>query len=393
VRRAILCWEAGGGIGHTLALVEIARKLTARGWHAVLALPEGEGRRIAGMAGFDTCKAPRWGDGLPGGYGSEGSTASMGDILAEIGLKVPDWLRQQIGGWLSLFAEHRPDLVVADYAPGAVLAARGHIPCVATGVGFTVPPAHLRQFPALHQRAPAIHAESGTLATVNTVLSEFGLSPLTSLVESLAGDAQCVCTLPALDPYAARRDEPVFGPLLGGTIVRRRSDAKEVFCYLREPPGSERLPEIAACLEGLRSPVAAFLPGLDPGTSESLRRAGLGVADQPLDIARQLARTRLVVHFGGHGTAAASLLAGVPQVILAFDIEKALIASVLEGKGTARSFDYRHADATTVRTGILAALEDNEQLTKADELARETDRYRYRDVASRVADVCARLLS
>jgi UDP:flavonoid glycosyltransferase YjiC (YdhE family) len=317
----------------------------------------------------------------------------MGDILAEIGLRIPEWLRQQITCWLALFATHRPDLVVADYAPGAVLAARGRIPSVAAGVGFTVPPAHLRELPPLHRRAAALHAEDRTLATVNSVVSEFGLSPLRSLVESLAGDAQCVCTLPALDPYAAWREEPVLGPLLGATIVRRSADAKDVFCYLREPPGSDRQAEIAACLEALPSPVTAFLPGLDASTGERLRRGGVNVADRPVDLARQLARSRLVVHFGGHGTAAAALLAGVPQLILAFDIEKALIASALEGQGAARGFDYRRVDSATARTSILAALEDKQQLAKADELASRNDAYRYRDVASRVADVCANLLS
>lgn len=393
MRRALLCWEAGGGLGHALALVEIARRLTARGWRVLLALPEGKLPPAYAPAGIDICGAPRWGEGLPGGYGPDGSAASMGDILAELGLQSPDWLRRQIGGWLALFARHRPDLIVSDYAPGAVLAARGRIPSVATGVGFTVPPARLRHFPPLQDGAPPVHDESRTLAAVNAVLSEFGLPPLRSLVESLAGDAQCPCTLPALDPYAAWRDTPVFGSLLGSTIYRRRPEAAEVFCYLREPPGSERLTALAACLEGLPCPVAAFLPGLGAGTHERLRRGGVNVADRPADLARQLARTRLVVHFGGHGTAAAALLAGVPQIILAFDIEKALIAAGLEREGVARSFDYRAVEAPAMRAAILAALRDDEQSKRAEELARRNDEYRYRDVASRVADVCASLLS
>jgi hypothetical protein len=278
-----------------------------------------------------------------------------------------------------------------DYAPGAVLAARGRVPCVACGVGFTVPPANMRHFPLLHDSAPALYDEATICATVNSALAEFETRPIAFLGEALTGDVQCVCTLPILDPYDAFRSEPVLGPRLDAPIVRSDPDADEIFCYLREAPRSSRLDEFAACLCDLPGRVVAYLPGLSEASATRLSRNGIKVLDRPAPLASQLSRSRLAIHFGGHGVAAAALLAGVPQIILSFDIEKALIAIALVQRGVAQHFDYYQTSKESVVAGALTALADRAQATEADRAAREHDRYRNRDVGAEIAAACSRL--
>ena len=339
-RTALLCWEAGSGYGHAVALLQIARRLEARGWTPVVALQSPRSLHDLDTSNITTCVAPRWGDGGPLLERSTRSTASLGDALAQIGLQSADWVKRQIGRWRALFEEHRPDVVVADYAPGAVLAARDHIPCIACGVGFTVPPATMRSFPPLHDGSPPIYVEADICAAVNSALAEHDTPPIAFLPEALTGDAQCVCTLPLLDPYNYFRREPVFGPQLNAPIVRRDREANEIFCYLREAPGSDRLASLVDCLLALPNPVNAFIPGLPEAAKIRLSRGDVTVLDRPAPLAAQLKRCRLVVHFGGHGIAASALLAGVPQIIVNFDIEKSLIAKALEQRGVARRFDY-----------------------------------------------------
>jgi hypothetical protein len=391
-RVALLCGEAGKGLGHAVALSQIGLALRAAGWRPVLALPSDLAPAALHIRDMLVGSVPRWGEDVPGFTPERTSSASMGDSLAELGLQSVGCVERQIERWRNLFAEHDPDLIVADYAPGAVLAARDRIPCVAVGVGFAVPPADLRHFPPLHNFAPVCHDESATCATVNTVLARFGSRPIDHLPEALTGDAQCVRTLPLLDAYRSFRTTPVSGPLLREPIIPRGENAVEVFCYLRNGPGFERLDEISVCLEGLPGRVVAYLPGLSEARKAALRQAGVEVTDGPPSPAAQLARSRLFVGYGGHGMAAAALLAGVPQIILSTDIEKYLIANALTERGVAQHFDYRFAEPDKVRIAIEAALDDPAMLMEAERTSREHAEYRVRDVAAKIAAFCGRML-
>ncbi len=390
-RTALLCWEAGHGRGHAQSLLQIAGKLNARGWRSVLALPRDRTPKNLATESVPVCPAPQWGEGRPALSAVTMSSASMADMLAQIGLQSADWTRHQIERWRRLFDEHRSDVVVADYAPGAVLAARGLVPCVATGVGFTVPPAAMRRFPLLSDSAPAVYDEATILETVNEVLVELGGRPLTALPQALTGDLQCVCSLPLLDPYRAFRADPPLGPLLSTPVLRRSRHAAEVFCYLREPAGTARLAEIAVGLQGVDVRVVAYLPDLDPQVASGLRANGVEVLHAPAPIAEQLVRSRLIVHYGGHGTAAAALLAGVPQIILPFDIEKVLIAEALVGRGVARTLPYLTVGADRLRDTISSALQDEEMERHAYAAAEEHGEYARRDVAGDVSEAVERL--
>jgi UDP:flavonoid glycosyltransferase YjiC (YdhE family) len=180
--------------------------------------------------------------------------------------------------------------------------------------------------------------------------------------------------------------------LLQEPIIPRDENAMEIFCYLRDGPGLDRLDEISACLEGLPGRVVAYLPGLSDARRAALRQAGVEVTDGPPSPAAQLAKSRLFVGYGGHGMAAAALLAGVPQIILSIDVEKYLIANALTERGLAQHFDYRFAEPDQVRVAIEAALDDPAMLMEAERTASEHAEYRNRDVAAEIAAFCGGML-
>lgn len=392
-RVALLCWEIGSGLGHALPLLSIARALEARGWRAVLALPRKRSLSHLETHGVTVCAAPRWGQGVPADFEKTKSSATLGDSLAQSGLLSANWVRNQIAAWRDIFAIYSPDLIVADFAPGAVLAARDQVPCLAVGIGFSVPPPGLSRFPLLHDLAPPAHDERAVLATVNAVLGEFDARPLPSLTDALTGDAQCVRTLPILDPYDAMRSEPAMGVLLDAPIVPRRQDADQVFCYLQDTQNPDRLLEIVACLEELPVPVVAYLPGLPEARKDQLRSGGVDVLDAPAPLADQLARSRLVISHGGNGVTAAALMAGVPQVILPTDIEKVLNAHGIVERGAGRELPYRTIDPDSARSEIKGALDDSALELAASALASEHEPYRARDVLPDIVEVCEKMVS
>src|SRR5262249_12877698 len=97
------------------------------------------------------------------------------------GLADADALQMLLAAWDRLFALVKPDVVVADYAPAATLAARTRLPVILVGTGFTVPPAELYHFPLLHRAAPPAWRAGALVATVNAALRRSRLPVLDRL--------------------------------------------------------------------------------------------------------------------------------------------------------------------------------------------------------------------
>jgi hypothetical protein len=134
--------------------------------------------------------------------------------------------------WDAILTTVDPDLIVADYAPAASMMARGRIPLIVVGNGYTVPPGDMKRFPLLHRVHPPRWSEDETLATVNRVLRSLDRPPLKQLPQMFSGDAQMVLTFPVLDPYDLQRSSPLAGPIFDSPPLEARMDANSIFVYL-----------------------------------------------------------------------------------------------------------------------------------------------------------------
>ena len=141
--RILLAWELGSGLGHVVRLAPVARELRDAGHECVFALRNPRAAAQTSIAdGFTIVQAP-----LAVPMKSAGPLGSLGDVLATIGYADPGRLEPLLRGWEGLLSELGIELVVADYAPTACLAALGRTPVVAVGGSFTLPPVHAGHFP------------------------------------------------------------------------------------------------------------------------------------------------------------------------------------------------------------------------------------------------------
>ncbi len=99
-------------------------------------------------------------------------------------------MRTLLQAWDSILAATAPDLVVADYAPAASMIARGRIPLIVAGNGFTAPPGDMKRFPPLHRVTAPRWNEDDTLRAVNRALRFLDRPALEYLPQIFAGDAQ-----------------------------------------------------------------------------------------------------------------------------------------------------------------------------------------------------------
>ncbi|MGZ5685579.1 MAG: hypothetical protein ACXWG9_15755, partial [Usitatibacter sp.] len=136
--RIAFAWELGGELGHAMSCGALAHSLAVRGHR--IAFMFRELRSIAFLReteGYDVFQAPVL---LEEGRGAP-IPVSYADVMLGCGYADAASLSPLVGAWRSLLLRWKPDLVVEDYSPTALLAAHTlGIPRVRFGNGFAIPP-------------------------------------------------------------------------------------------------------------------------------------------------------------------------------------------------------------------------------------------------------------
>jgi hypothetical protein len=307
-----------------------------------------------------TCKPPSRspnpgvGAGPGGGRGADSfdRTLTFAHVLANVGWGDVQALFPVACAWRNLFSAVRPDVVVFDHAPAALLASRG-LPMrrAVIGSGFCVPP-DLSPFPLFRPELAAeadadklAKDERRVLSRANTVLRHWGEKPLDRLGQ-LYGEADetFLLTLPELDHYPRKlrgggarywgavgnaesktpNAESPLTPALSPEYRGEGEGARRIYCYLKNFPA---LPDLLAALRDGGHSAVAVCDGV-PAAVRS-RFAGcptLRFEDRPLDLREAGKHFDLAVLNAGHGTTAAMLLAGVPVLLVPLHLEQALLA-------------------------------------------------------------------
>lgn len=175
--RFALAWELHGGADHLSSLARLARSLVARG-HQVDFILRDLGVASAALGELmqhphvALWPAPIWQQpSAPLGQ----PTCNSVDHLMQEGYASPSGLLGLATGWRTILQALDPDLLVADHAPTALLAARGlRFPCV-----------QLESCAARIPEPPPPQAAQ-VLSACNTVLAQLGQGPLSTLHELLS---------------------------------------------------------------------------------------------------------------------------------------------------------------------------------------------------------------
>ena len=169
--KLLIAWEFGGGLGHVGPLREVGSELVRRGHEVHIAAANAPlSEQALGGAGIRVLPCPR----LPISGKRLKVPCTFSDVLHDCGYSSAERVTEAVGEWRKLIDWVAPDVVLADYSPTAMLAARVRgLPVVVTGSGFVCPP-DVAPLPSLHTTITGPHwaaeVEAAVLSSMNAAL-------------------------------------------------------------------------------------------------------------------------------------------------------------------------------------------------------------------------------
>ena len=317
---------------------------------------------------------------------------SYADILLRCGFADETTLGARLDRWAALIRAADPRLIITDFAPTAMLAARWlGIPVAAVENGYSLPPAETPlPFTRAWEVAPPgrIAALDGAvLAVINACLVARGASPLPTLAALFDTAGAFLCTVPELDHYPARGPADYFGPVYA-TQTGTAPDwppgtGPRVFAYL-----DAAHPTFQPTLDALARkgwPTALHVRGGTPLTPANIR-----LHKEPVQLTRALAECDLVIG-QGLATITAALLAGRPVVQMPGHLEQTMILHrvVLQGLGVGV---LRAANADGVTLALDTLQRETAYTTRARAFADRYHGFTAEAAAAAVVEACEYLL-
>jgi UDP-N-acetylglucosamine:LPS N-acetylglucosamine transferase len=333
--KLLFSWELGGGQGHLVPHRELLQQLLMRG-HSVHVVSRDVARASHAFRGLsiEMWQAPL--SVQPPDRIIE-PTVSLSHVLHNVGYANATDLTARISAWRSLIAAVRPDLMLADYSPTALLAARGTgIRTIAIGTGFCLPP-RLQPIPAyamLHQSASPqqlANDESRLVVRINEALEAFAAPAISNLADVFhSTTAQWLTTLPELDHYPTRGPADYWGlaPERRGVPAQwPPGDRRRIFGYLKPFPHLESLLQL---LNQLELPTVIACDGLSAAIREKHASRTLSFAPPNVDLVQMAEECHLAITNANHTTTTRFLLAGKPVLMIPLHLEQELIAHAVQ---------------------------------------------------------------
>lgn len=355
--RVLLAWEGGAGRGHIVTLKILAEALGDAFIYDAALCRMDYAAEIAPLCDLVFPGARLWVNDARRAAAGRPRTATWGDFLGDLNFFDSQFLITQIGWWLETIKARQSRLLIADFAPAALLAARiAGIASVCVGTGYSAPPAGLDPYPVLiPEFAIRVHDEAQMLGAVNAAMTHFGAAPLRRLSDIYAHALSMPRTIPALDPYTQWRSEAVLPPL-NEALPRPDGTGVEVFIYFSTTERDD--PAIMAAIASLGVPARLYMPGVDDALAAELTAAGLIVERAPVPVEEIGRRSRLMLHSGQHGSLCMGLGLGLLQIAFPQHLEHLFHARRAQALGTLDIIEARTLDADAIRGKILAAYHD-----------------------------------
>lgn len=346
-KRILFAWELGGGFGHIVPIRVLSEKLLALGCEIYVAAreltyvaPVFAGLNVK-LLQAPTKQGYRENPRIP--------TQSYAQLLYNNGFSSAHELEGLVAAWRNLFDLIKPDVVLFDHSPSALVAGRLYGFRKATlGVGFSVPPPGV-PFGPFHRGVTGhnnmLHDDNLVLQNVNDVLRAFD-GPVLEKLDGLLHDRveHFFLSLPEFDHFAARTPDAYHGPVLTSQGKRPAwpgSHPRKAYIYMKQFPGVE------AFLKQLGQfdvSFIVFVPNIDRSILARCVARNVHYESGPLDLALVSEQVDFAVINANHSTSCQLVLAGIPTIMVPLQVEQYALALRLQDQDLAKMADPEKAN-------------------------------------------------
>lgn len=391
-KRILLASELSRGTTTAARLLPLALTLAERGHDITLALPPPVHGMFAGRE-LPVCESPVWAVPPPPGF----VAVSYADLLQLAGYATPGSLNPLLDGWRSVLDQRAPDLLVADFAPTAMLTARtAGVKQAAVGDGYSLP-VLARPMPPLRPwlevaSGATVDAEGRVLAVVEATLMSRGGRSLRALRDLFRDVPSYLCTFPELDHYPVRAGGEWFGevfmPSGGSSAEWPASWGERIYVEL-----DARHPAMGPLIHALnRLGLPTVVQG--GGFNRSLAAEITGPTVMVVSDANReaLIHASDIVVCQGSDVAAPALLNGKPVLMLPVFVEQMMTLYRIASQGMGHGIPA-DSDAGAVDAALRRLVDDSACRQHAANFGRRYDGYRPDIAVTAVADEIEDLLS
>ena len=387
--RLLFAWEAGANLGHILPLVRLANRLADDHLECMIAARDLISTYIATRnSDLQFLQAPVW--PLHQHLGNEDGQSGYLDVLSMMGFGDPDKLTPVLQSWNTLLDLIAPDIVIADHCPALVaLSNARHIPVVAVGNGYTMPPMEYPAFPPIRaDRAPLL-PEKRLAQSLEKGLSSLGYPEPASLKTALTTPERLVFSFPELDPYRGWRRETLYLPPEPLPDFVEPPLETRFFVYLGgELPG---LSHIVQCLAELPITVEYYLRSVPSTLTRFLKLRGIKVYDEPPDLGAVLPNVSHVLSQGGTGLCHATMAAGRPHIIIPLHGESEMNFHTLSSMGVARRLQSG-MKSVDMKSALEQIIGDHELIVRAQQWGKRINARPQPDGTTALEDIIQKML-
>ncbi|MEC8813196.1 MAG: hypothetical protein VXY23_17925 [Pseudomonadota bacterium] len=402
-RKTVLCtWELGGQLGHISSLSHITGVLEGRNYRCYAALKDlsrassfFEGQRTSLL------QAPVF---LPK-IKMQRPVQCLADTLLLAGYLKVEELQGLLQAWRNLIELINPDILISDYSPTAVLAAR-ELSCskIFVGSGFAQPvQGHpIRSWNPDHPQPEMIkRQEAMVVNTINKVLQlqtegSQKEAPVTRISDLYEDSSRVIITsTPEFDLYNDLRSHAIYQVKTNAGKTRPSvrfgcNDRPKLLAYLN--PGHPQFDIIAEALAQCKATVFVICPRTNPNRLKHLESEHFQFSTEPVQFTQALAEADLLVNHGNNGATMESVLMGTPVFALPIHLEQLLTAKTLEQLGIGHCF-IKPASVTQLKQALNKALESEVLTRKCALYAKNHGELVEMSLGDRVANECDALLN
>ncbi|MDT0594731.1 glycosyltransferase [Glaciecola petra] len=396
-KHIVLTWELGAGYGHIMGFTPLINVWLERGYKVSLI------SRNTVTAGnllrdhpVSILQAPLYSREVAN---KVDLTLTYADIIYNLGYARTQDLVSLSNAWINLFSLIKPDLIIADHSPSAVLAARClDIKTVTYGTGFCIPP-DVSPMPTFQvvtaaQQADCNEREQKTLQNLNTVLGSHKKESLERVSQLFSASLNFICSLPEVDHYGKVRTLPAeeyAGPRFDAqkgvkADFPKHKTKKNIFAYIKE-----NAPNFHALLNALiESKQICIMHVPDPShavVNLCAKHPHLHLYSDPVQVEHVLKNADMAICHGGHGLVLAGLLAGKPMLLLPTQLEQSLLTKRLSEQKICAAINPRDTKANYL-AGIRFTIENPILRENVQNFAKKYSQLSNESAMSIIVDKC-----